>query len=31
MLFDENLVLQTLINALNNKQVQPVFEGNKDV
>lgn len=31
MLFDENLVVQTLINALNNQQIQPVFEGGKDV
>ena len=31
MLFDENLVIQTLINSLNNKQIQPVFEGIKDV
>lgn len=31
MLFDETLVIQTLINALNNKQIQPVFEGSKDV
>lgn len=30
MLFDENLVIPTLINALNNKQIQPVLEGNKD-
>lgn len=30
MLFDENLVISTLINALNNKQIQPVLEGNKD-
>lgn len=31
MLFDENLVIQTVINALNNKQIQPMFEGSKDV
>ena len=30
MLFDENLIIPTLINALNNKQIQPVLEGNKD-
>ena len=30
MLFDENLVIQTLVNALNYKQLQPVFEGCKD-
>ena len=30
MLFDENLVIPTLINALNNKQIPPVLEGNKD-
>ena len=30
MLFDENLVIPTLINALNNKQIQPVLEGKKD-
>lgn len=30
MLFDENLVIQTLVNALNYKQLQPVFEGGKD-
>ena len=30
MLFDENLVIPTLINALNNKHIQPVLEGNKD-
>lgn len=30
MLFDENLVIPTLINALNNKQIQPVLEGNQD-
>lgn len=29
MLFDENLVIQTLISSLNNKQIQPVFEGLK--
>lgn len=30
MLFDETLVIQTIINAINNKQIQPVFEGVKD-
>lgn len=30
MLFDETLVVQTVINAINNKQLQPVFEGAKD-
>lgn len=30
MLFDENLVIPTLINALNNKQIQPVLAGNQD-
>lgn len=31
MLFDENLVIQTLISALNNQQLQPVFGVKKDV
>ena len=30
MLFDETLVIQTVINAINNNQLQPVFEGVKD-
>ena len=30
MLFYYNFVIPTLINALNNKQIQPVLEGNKD-
>lgn len=30
MIFDEILVIQTLINALNHKQIQPVFEGKKN-